>query len=498
MPYLDYGLEDLAMRKLGAGQYETAIPAISPELSTFGAQPKTAKSELTTEEKLAKGFQALGPLLSQWGTSAMRGRNTVTGAPTETVGSQIGGALTSTLSTIKLNEAMRKMIAQQLSGGGVGAGFMEGQPLGLSSAETVGLTPEQVSGLYSTGLGLREKELERPFKNIQALSESYLKIMSGEAKPAEIALHEATAQKTLAEIAEMPTKNWQEWQAKEAAIKKITAEIEEIKAKTITEQGKPATATEEIKKTKAETKLKTAEEKKIMAGLDVDQVQALEAAKTAGGAVKISDAGDRLIVTDPKTGREKFSFPIGPKPESGTETKTKELPMKKFAMQRIAPLVVRQLEGEMAALPGGKQKVDLQNLISSLRGYTGEIDPGVLLAKSSPELQDKFNKLMDIYVKTPGLSETEFGGIVQGVLGVKGATATPEKPGEKKSVLEKNKPTATTAPPTTQFTTQLIGKPAGVYESGSWRVKWDGKTVTSVEPKKPTSTLGEFHNFGTY
>jgi hypothetical protein len=508
MPYLDYSggtsLEDLMMRKLGEGQYATATPTISPELSAFGARPEAAKPEPTTGEKVMKGIQDLSPLLSQVGTSLMRGRNTVTGAPTETVGSQIGGAMTSALGTLKMNEALKKMIAQQLSGegGSVGGGgsFNEGQPMGLTGAETVGLSPEQISGLYSAGINLRAAELKRPFENIKAISESYQHIMTGEAKPAEIALHNATAQKTLAELANWDVKSWQEWQAREAATKKITAEIEEIKAKTETEKGKPAAAVEEIKKTVAETKLKTAEEKKVMAGLDVDQVQALEAAKTAGGAVKISDAGDRLIVTDPKTGREKFSFPIGAKPESAAKTKAEELPMKKFAMQRIAPLVVRQLETEMAAMPGGKQKVDLQNLISSLRGYTGEIDPGVLLAKSSPELQDKFNKLMDIYVKTPGLSETEFGGIVQSILGVKGAPATPEKPTEKRSMFEKFKeiiePTPTSPDTNAQITKQLTGKPADSYtinfKSGkNVTVYWDGKEIA----QKPSSTP---QPYGTY
>lgn len=487
MPYLDYSggtsLEDLMMKKLGEGQYATAAPTISPELSAFGAQPGTAKPELTTGEKVMKGIQDLSPLMAQVGTSLMRGRNTVTGAPTETAGSQVGSALTSMLGTMKLNEAMKKMIAQQLGGG---SSFTEGQPLGLSSAETVGLSPEQVSGLYGTGLGIREKELERPFKNMQALSESYLKIMTGEAKPAEIALHNATAQKTLEEIAAMPAKSWQEWQAKEAATKKITAEIDEIKAKT------EAIPTETARK-KAETVKTAAETKKLGLEIDPNFIAFKKRLETEYGPLHEMRLGDKVVLTNAATGARVGSFAIGAAPESAAKTKAEELPMKKFAMQRIAPLVVRQLEGEMAAMPGGKEKVDLQNLISSLRGYTGEIDPGVLLAKSSPELQDKFNKLMDIYVKTPGLSETEFGGIVQSILGAKGAPVVSEKPSGK-PVTEKYKPgTAITAE---QVTKQLAGKKPGTYESDNYTVEWDGKTAV-IKPKSVKSATSPY-NFGTF
>lgn len=513
-----YSLLDEAMKLKMAGQAQaytpgtpsltgspatgTAIPAISPELM---AGP-TVKPEATFSEKLMKGMQDLSPLMAQVGTSLMRGRNTLTGAPTETVGSQVGGALASTLSTMKMNEALKKMIAAQLSGGGGvggGAGFTGGQPLGLSSAETVGLTPEQISGIYGTGLQLREKELARPMTALATISDAYLKVMSGEAKPAEMEAHLATAQKAYQEIAAAPTKTMVELLAKIQGMEKAQAEIGEIQARTKTEKEKPETARVERKKTERQIS-------EIEAKLDPRQIRLLEVAKTAGGQVKLSDAGDRLVITDPATGTEMGSIKIGAKPETAAKTKAEELPLKKFAMQRIAPLVVTRLESELAAMPGGKQKVDLQNLISSLRGYTGEIDPGVLLAKSSPELQDKFNKLMDIYIRTPGLSETEFGNIVQGMIG-KGAAPVPTEKPTGKGVVEKFRSRPGAAAPTPKPTPASLApevyasmlreskKGKGTWGIGAFEVDYDGKNVVAIRPRRETpGTTPSINPYGTF
>lgn len=478
----------------GTPDPSTAVPAISPELMKFGEKIGTPKPEMDWKQQAVKALQDFGPLISQMGTSLMRGRD-VMGRPTETAGSQIGGALTSALGTMKMNEALKKMISSQLSGGG-GGSFSEGQPVGLTGAETVGLTPEQVTGVYGTGLKLRGEELKRPMDNLAVISDAYLKVMSGEAKPAEMQAHLATAQKAYQDIMAAPIKDMVELYTKIQSMEEAQARIGEIQARTITEGGKPEAQKAETKKTKAE-------EKKIMAGLDPEQVQAIETAKTLGGAVKISDAGDRLIITDP-TGKEKFSFPVRAKPETAVKTAASELPLKKFAMQRIAPLVVRQLDAEMAAMPGGKQKVDLANLIASLRGYTGEIDPGVLIARASPELQNKFNKLMDIYVKTPGLSETEFGGIVQSILGAKSAEAPAvEKPAGKKStaqkVTERAKPAVAQVPSegeVARFVSVLTGKKPAVWGIGNYQVTWDGSKITKIEPRK--SVEAPAFNFGTY
>lgn len=494
MPNLDYGmdLENVFERKLNKGQF--VAPTISPELSAFGEKIGAPKPEPTGLEKFMTGFTAAGPLLAQIGTSLMRGRNTVTGAPVETEGSLIGGALTSALSSMKLNAAMKKMIASQLSGGGAeGSSFNEGQPVGLTSADVVGLSPEQISGLYSAGLGLREKELERPFKNMQALSDSYLKIMSGEAKPAEIALHNATAQKTLEEIAAMPAKNWQEWQAKDAATKKITAEIEEVKAKTETEKGKPAVAEEEKKKTKAETK-------KLETEVDVNFIAFKKRLETEYGPLHEMRLGDKVVLTNAATGKQVGSFAVGATPESGIKVKEEARKDITFAAGQIAPWIVPIIESNLATTKDQKQMQILGQLLALMKPIGGgEIDVKAIkvLASRIPGLAEKFDRAIDTYM-TSGGNEQFKGQMVRSIFSEGMVSKSAEKPGEKKSILEKNKPAAAAAPPVTQFTTQLTGKPAGVYESDSWRIKWDGKIVTSIEPKKPTSSIKELHNFGTF
>jgi hypothetical protein len=494
--FLDYGggqsLENVLLKKLQAGGAQPAggevptIPGVAAQPTLDTGTAGVGVPAPSFMDKIMKGLVDYGVPLAQMGTALMRPVGP--GAKgQETVGSQMGSAITGALESQKMNEALRKMIAGQLSGKG-GGSFNEGQPVGLTGAEVAGLTPDQISGLYGIGLKVRESELKRPMDAISTISDAYLKIMSGEAKPAEMEAHLATAQKAYQEIAAAPAKNMIELMTKIQAMEKAGAEIDEIKAKT------GAIPTETAKK-EAETKKTAAETKKL--GLEMNpEYTALKKRIETEYGTKLEEIrrGDEVTLVNPITGKPVLSYSIKPTPETGTKTAAAELPLKKFAMQRIAPLVVRQLETEMAALPGGKQKVDLQNLISSLRGYTGEIDPGVLLAKSSPQLQEKFNKLMDIYVKTPGLSETEFGGIVQSILGTSAATPPPAAPGEK-PVTEKFKKTA--AAPIAVFTAQLKGKPSGTYESDSWQVKWDGTTVTSSTPKAPTKAAPAY-NFGTF
>jgi hypothetical protein len=482
----------------GGGGGVGSMPAIPEALTSFGeglGTPGAVQPEQSWGEKVAGGIQKAAVPLMQMGTALMQGPQ-----GRETVGSRVSGVLASTFANQKMNEALKKMVTSQLkSGGSMGVGgggsFNEGQPeFGLTGADVAGLTAEQISKLYSTGVELREKEMKRPFENLQALSDSYLKIMSGEAKPAETEAHLMTAEKTRKEIEWMPVKNFQDWKTKEEALKKIKEETAEIIAKTQTEKEKPETARVEREKTKKETE-------KMTAGMDPTQVKAIEEAKLAGYDIK--EAGDRLVVFNKSTGKEMWSVPKGAAPESATKKAAEELPMKKFAMQRIAPLVVRQLDTEMAALPGGKQKVDLQNLISSLRGYTGEIDPGVLLAKSSPELQDKFNKLMDIYVKTPGLSETEFGGIVTSILGTKTPVIPGKAGGEKKGgIIQKG--TAEKSVQAEGLTMEQIAKVEeqakkenrlnAVYESSTMKIEVRDGKVVNFTPKKSTVQ----RPYGTY
>jgi len=496
MPNLDYGmnLEDVFAKKLGESQF--AAPTISPELMAFGDKIGITKPEPTWTEKFMKGFQDVSPLIAQIGTSLMRGRNTITGAPTETVGSQIGGALTGALGTMKMNEALKKMIAQQLSGGGGvggGAGFSEGQPVGLTSAETVGLSPEQVTGLYKTGLETREKELKRPFESIQALSESYSKIMTGEAKPAEIALHNATAQKTLAEIDKMSTNSWQEWEIKEATKAKIIEETEEIKAKT------KAIPTETTRK-KAETLKTEAETRKLDAQLDTQQVRLLKFAETVGW--ERVDRGNVIELRDKASGALMTTLTVGAKPESAKEAGKYHMEEIKFATNQVAPYLIPLIESDWARTATGKKAADLRDLLAALKPIGGgEVDVKTVkgLAARIPGLSEKFDRAIGAYIE--GKGDEEFKGkVVRGILASGTKLAPAEKPTEKKSMLEKFKeivePTPTSPDTNAQITKQLTGKPADSYtvnfKSGkNITVYWDGKRIA----QKPSSTPPPY---GTY
>lgn len=488
MAFFDYGgggLEDVLMKKMLPEQAGT-IP--QPGIVSGGDVTSTVAAPASMTDKIMKGLKDYGPLISQLGTALMRPVGP--GAKgQETVGSQLGSSITSALESQKLNEALRKMVSGQLSGGG-GGGFKEGQSVGLEGADVVGLTPDQISGIYGVGLKVRESELNRPIEAISKISDAYLKVMSGQAKPAEMEQHLAAAQKAYQEVAAAPAKNLVELLSKIQGMEKAQAEIQEI-------QTRISKAPTEKAKTEAETEKTKAETKKTKLESDPDFIELKRRLEVKHGPLQEIRRGNVVSLTNPASGKEVASYDIGATPETPSKAAATELPLKKFAMQRIAPLVVKSLEAEMSALPQGEQKVDLQNLLSSLRGYTGEIDPGVLLARASPELQGKFNRLMDIYIKTPGISESEFGNIVQAVLGTKSAEGgkPPESAKKGEGIIGKNIKTPEPAP-AEQFTKQLTGKPAGTYESGKWRVKWSGTTITSIEPKQPAATAPNI--YGTY
>ena len=500
--FLDYGggqsLENVLLKKLQAGGAQPAggevptIPGVATQPTLDVGTANVGVPEPSFSDKLMKGLTDYGPLIAQMGTALMRPVGP--GAKgQETVGSQMGSAITGALESQKMNEALRKMIAGQLSGKG-GGSFNEGQPVGLTGAEVAGLTPDQISGLYGIGLKVRESELKRPMDAMTAVSDAYLKVMSGAAKPAEMEVHLATAQKARQEIAGYEVKTLIDQLTKIQALNKADAEIAEIKAKTTAIPAETAKKEAETEKTKKETKKLTQE-------LDPEFVamkKRLEA--RLGTPLHEVRRGDQVTLTNPITGDPVVSYTVGAPPETGAKTREAEMKLTKAAMIRIAPLSVKYLEAEMSALPGGKQKVDLQNLISSLRGYTGEIDPGVTLAKASPELQEKFNNLIDIYAKTPGLSETRFGTIVHSVFGSPG-TAAPAAPAPtvkgEKPIIQRNVVNPPAAPPIADFTKQLQGQKPGVFESNSWRIRWDGTTVTSTEPIQPTKAAPAY-NFGTF
>ncbi len=507
----DYTLLDEAMKLKMANQISggeqpfltgspatgTAIPAIPPELMAGPAKP-----EATLSEKLMKGMQDFAPLMAQVGTTLMKGRNTLTGAPTETAGSQVGGAIGSMLGTMKMNEAMKKLVAQQLGGGagvGGGASFTEGQPLGLSSAETVGLTPEQVKGLYSTGLELRASELKRPMDNLKALSESYLHIMTGEAKPAEMEAHLANAQKVYQELASAPVKTIVELMTKVQGMEKVLAEMNEINARI---GAMPA----ETKKKEAETVKTAAETKKLGLEMDPTYTAFKKQLETQYGT-KLEEVrrGGKVTLTNPITGKAVMTYDVSAVPETTTKVKEQLHKDITFAAGQVAPWIVPIIESNLATTKDQKQMQNLGQLLSLMKPVGGgEIDVKAVkaLAARVPGLAEKFDRAIDAYM-TSGGSEQFKGQMVRSIFSEGITPKSAEKPSGGKSVTEKYKPGATTATPPTatpptaeQVVKQLTGKKPGTYESDNWVVKWDGTKPVSVEPKKATTDVP--YNFGTF
>jgi hypothetical protein len=470
----------------------TAAPAISPELMQFGEKigdtPASAP-ELSWADKLGKGIQSAAPALAEVGTALMRGPQ-----GRETAGSQVGSVITGALKSQKLNEALKKMVGSQLAGGG---SFTEGQPVSLSGADVVGLTPEQITGLYGTGLKVREAELKRPFENIATISDAYLKVMQGEAKPAEMEAHLATAQKAYQEIAAAPVKNLVELLSKMKSMEESQARINEIQTKIAAAPVETAKKEAETEKTKKETKKLELESK--------PEYTALKKRMETEYGTKLEEIrrGDKVSLVNPISGKEVMSYSVSATPETEKAAKTYHTAEIKFATSQIAPYLIPVIQADMAKTPSGKRNMDLAELLSSLRPIGGgEIDPAIVkaLAAKIPGLSDKLDKAIDAYISSSGNEEFR-GGMIRSIIGVSTTSAQPEKPAGKKSIIEKNKPAAAAAPPTTptneQFTKQLTGKPAATYTFKSDRgtevkVVWDGSKIV------PKTDIKSLYPYGTY
>lgn len=99
---------------------------------------------------------------------------------------KIGGGI---MKSQALNEANRKMIQQGLAGDGQNP--MQG-PGGnatpaLSGLDVLGLTPEQITNLYSTATSLREKERQHPLDVMKTQANAYQALQSGDLAGAEAA-----------------------------------------------------------------------------------------------------------------------------------------------------------------------------------------------------------------------------------------------------------------------------------------------------------------------
>lgn len=430
----------------------TYNPALESTSQITGGTPAPSMLE-SAGGSIVKSLQDYAPLYQQLGSTLMGGQSTV--------GGQVATILGQQASSAKLNEAMKKMILSQLGGG---KSFSEGQMPTLSGAEVSGLTPEQITGLYGTAMKTRTEERAFPLAQMKAYGDIFAQITDADLK-------RALAERHLAEAAKIgdPVLRTLEMQKARAEISKIIAVTE----KEVTEKAK----------TEAETR-------KI--GLESDP--AFTAFKKRleteyGGKLEEVRLGNKVNLTNPVTGKTVLSYEVGPVPESGAGAKKQEhdIALLKFAFPQVAPVLVPHLEAEMAKLPGGPQKLKLQELISSLRGPgTGEIDPSVVKAQLSkyPTLLRKYEKAIDQYVGgfKAGLEEAQRGEMVQRVLGTPGKAAAP--PGTP------NKPTPVTsiAKPltTSEAAVKLAGQKSGKYQRGDTIYSWDGTKIINIEKAAPS------------
>ena len=442
--------------------------------------PESVKIPQTAMDKLAKGLIDFGPLMAQVGASLMGGKETPMG--------QAGLAASQMLQTMQLNEAMKKLLQQSLSGK---SGFQGSQIPELSSAEVSGLTPEMLMKIYGTALSEREKAVKRPLEELAVYGDLYNKVMTGQYHAAQVPLLLAQAQEHLEKAKAMPATNEIEWAKKlieinkaMTEVSKLSAEIDKIKQETEGKKEEIKLTRENIKKISAETGLTTAK---------IDELTRDH---------YMIDLGDKIVAARKRDLSVSAIFPKAAPPEGITKAAKEEEVLVKAAKKATAPLLVKTIEDEIAKTPEGKQKVQLMDLLNMLRSpYGGEVDPSTveaMLTKVKPDLLSKYSKAVDVYVKgmKAGFTQEQIMRLMAYEIGVPISGVVAATPTEKsgtaagKSALEK------ALSPTIQKRAEdhLAGKPPGStmefrFGTGYYRaVKNADGSVTITPIAKPTKT----------
>lgn len=174
-----------------SGMVSSALTGELPGGGNF-ASPSTTPSTTPTGTDWGATMKSLAPLLAQLGAATSAGAQ-------NPIMAGVGGVVSSALQGQQMNERLKKMVNEAVAGK---EGF-PGSPVSEISAgsglETLGLNPEQITGLYKTGMELREKERAFPLAVTQTLSSAYNAIASGD-----LASANAAAKNLEMQLASMP------------------------------------------------------------------------------------------------------------------------------------------------------------------------------------------------------------------------------------------------------------------------------------------------------
>jgi hypothetical protein len=321
MPNYGAFLEDPELQKLG-GRRLFPPPEVGTDIEDFGQylgdkqqaetplfQPSTTVDMPITErgfpDKFApatpsptapsSNFRGALPLVASIGAEMLGGKQTAGG----TIGNIIAGGMQSQV----LSEQYKKMMADYLAGGGGGnQGFQSSSEPGIGGLSAMGLTPEQVTGVYDKGMKLRSEEREFPLKQIGILADATSKISTSEAHRAQIPYYLAHAVHLKAQIAAMPTTTRLQIMEKMAAMKKIDAEVTKLNNEAALQPLRVAKERAEILNIGAQAVQRVAETNRTIIETGPEWEKAKAIAGRAGIPNKELDAGDWKYLINTENG----------------------------------------------------------------------------------------------------------------------------------------------------------------------------------------------------
>lgn len=436
----------------------------------------------TRMEKTSELIKNLAPLAAQLGAGFSKG------TPFEGVSQAIAG----TAQAWGVGRERQKIL--DLLKGGQGGGQV-GFPAGperpaYSGVTTLGLTPEQTTGLYGIAETQRVGEREWPLKVMGAVGELYNRVAFADYHYASIPYLQEHARSLAAQTDNLPDKYRMEMKEKLAEIG--------LKLDQATK------AREETKAIPAETALKEARAGKArweIGGAPSETAQKLQVARAMPWDVHVTEQG---ITTHNKVTNETHTIPI-----TGAGFKSKDTAL---AWNMANGNFLQRVQEDIAAKYGSdtqKAKAEWGNLMYILKNpelsatYRNE----TIMLHLSPANRELFTKVMSLYrtgeeLRIP-LEDTQK--YVNTLLSVKPEAASGARPG----LRGRDQPAAAApvpaapelavghgatpaVPPATVFT-----KGPGVYSWGGKTWRWDGTTSTQVGAPtpggmaKPTSSAAQ-------
>lgn len=456
------------------------------------ASPSIAPPTTPTGTDWGGVMKNLAPILAQLGAATSAGAQ-------NPIMAGVGGVVSSALQGQQMNERLKKMVNEAVAGK---EGF-PGSPVSEISAgsglETLGLNPEQITGLYKTGMELREKERAFPLAVTQTLSSAYNAIASGD-----LASANAAAKNLEVQLAGMPENIRMAQTGKLIDIYKKIAEMsstEATAAKTRAETpGIAPQAEATLAKTRAETVKTGAETGKTLwetgpgAQTRAERLKGVAPLEQTPFTTTVGQ--DIIVTTDTRTGK----VSVKERPKAST-AEMKATPLN-YSLGMTGSTFYNELRNDIAAglgmKPTDKAAADeFQSFLFTLGQMPPDQQPYAIRGKLSIANQQKFDQVLGIYMTgaVNGVQPEDLNTMVKAKLGQKVEAVVPPPvvpPPGKKVVNPKTgaweTPPATPTPTTKgtmlapkniidAFTSQK--KPAGIYpvtvNGVTTRYQWDGK-----------------------